>query len=128
MPCKQPLTIAPCLLSGLFIALAALFVARPEEAAIVYGLRARDPAALFYVRAIGLRDLAPAVYILGLTLARQWRALSVVMTGTLVNPIGDMLLLAWSKAGQPVHYLLHGLSLLSFAGLAFWVRRARLKL
>jgi hypothetical protein len=46
-----------------------------------------------------------------------------VLTGTLVIPIGDMMLLAWSGAGRPVHYVLHGASLLCFAGLAFWTSR-----
>ena len=66
MSVKQPLAATLYLLSGIFIALAAFFVARPAEAAAVYGLGTRDPASLFYVRAIGFRDLALAIYLLGL--------------------------------------------------------------
>ncbi len=112
------------LLSGVFLALGALFVAAPEPAAAFYGLTTHDRSALFYVRAIGFRDLALAVYLIGLTLAGQRHALTIVLTGTLIIPAGDMLLLASSGAGRPVHYLLHGASLLCFAGLALWSRRA----
>ena len=123
MSLTRSMVLATCLLAGVFAALGALFVTKPALAAGFYGLPADDPTALLYVRAVGLRDLALAAYLLGLTLAGQRRALSIVFIGTLVIPIGDILLLASSDAGRTVHYLLHGASLLCFAGLALWTRQ-----
>jgi hypothetical protein len=116
--------LAVCLLSGVFLVLGALFITAPAPAAAFYGLPSRDPAALFYVRAIGFRDLALATYLLGLTLAKQHRALAIVLAATILIPVGDVALLASSDAGRPIHYLLHGASLLCFVGLALWTRRA----
>lgn len=120
----QPDTLAIWLLSGVFLMLAGLFVAAPAAAAAFYGLPAHDRSALFYVRAIGFRDLALAAYLIGLTLAGQRHALAIVLTCTLIIPVGDLLLLVASGAGRPVHYLLHGASLLGFAGMALWFRCA----
>lgn len=106
-----------------FLVLGGLFVAVPVRAAAFYGLPTSDPSAIFYVRAIGFRDLALAIYLLGLTLAGQHQALSIVLIGTLIIPMGDLLLLAASNAGRPTHYLLHGASLLCFAVLALWSRK-----
>lgn len=116
--------LAICLLSGVFLVLGALFIAAPAAAAAFYGLPSREPAALFFVRAIGLRDLALATYLLGLTLAKQRRALAIVLAATILIPVGDVALLASFGAGWPIHYLLHGASLLCFAGLALWTSRA----
>ncbi|HEX8413296.1 MAG TPA: DUF4267 domain-containing protein [Sphingomicrobium sp.] len=121
---KRSPTLAVCLLSGVFLVLGGLFVAAPVPAAAFYGLPSRDPAALFYVRAIGVRDLALAAYLLALTFAKLRRALAVVLATTILIPVGDLALLASSGSGRPVHFLLHGASLLCFAGLALWTRRA----
>ena len=114
---------AVCLLSVLFLVLGALFIAAPACAAAFYGLPSGGSEALFYVRAIGFRDLALAAYLLGLTLAKQRQALAIVLVATMVIPVGDVVLLASSDAGRPIHFLLHGASLLCFAGLALWTRR-----
>lgn len=123
MSLTRPFALTMMLLSAVFLMLGGLFVTMPAPAAAFYGLPAEEPAALFYVRVVGLRDLALAIYLLGLTLAGQRRALSIVLIGTLVIPMGDMLLLASSGTGRPVHYLLHGGSLLCFALLA--IRNSR---
>lgn len=124
MTMHQPVTLAIWLLSGAFLMLGGLFVAAPAVAAAFYGLPTLDRSALLYVRAIGFRDLALAAYLIGLTLAGQRHALAIVLTCTLIIPVGDLLLLLASGAGRPVHYLLHGASLLCFAGMALWTRRA----
>ena len=120
-----PLKWAVFLLSGLFLLLGVLCLLAPAAAARLFGLEADAPAALFYVRAIGLRDAALALYLFGLALAGRRRALTIVALGTLIIPLGDMLLLAASGAGGPLNYLLHGASLLCFAALAWWTSRAR---
>jgi hypothetical protein len=121
---RDPLTAAAVLLSGVFLLLGGLFVLAPGPGAALYGLDARADSALFYVRVVGVRDMALAIYLAGLAVAALQRALRVVALGTMVIPVGDMLLLAASGAGGPVHYLLHGASLLCFAGLAWASGRA----
>ena len=116
------MTIA--LLACVFAGLGALFVLAPAPAATFYGIDAGASSGLFYVRAVGFRDLALAAYLLGLTLTRQFRALSIVMLSTLVIPAGDILLLAASGRDQPIHYLLHAASLLGFGGLGWWAGRS----
>ena len=110
------------LLSAVFFLLGGFFVASPEPAAAFYGVPSHDRVALLYVRAVGVRDLALASYLLGLTLMGQWRALSIVLTGTILIPVGDLLLLS-AAGGEAVHYLLHGASGLCFAALALWSLR-----
>lgn len=80
----MPITIAllACILAGLGV----LFLLAPTPAATFYGIDAGSSSELFYVRAVGVRDLALAAYLLGLTVARQYRALSIVMFATLVIP------------------------------------------
>lgn len=124
MSLTKPLRLVLYLLSGVFMVLGGFFLIDPQPAATFFGLRTSDPTALLYVRAVGLRDLALATYLLGLTLAGQHRALSVVLTGTILIPVGDILLLVASGNGQTAHYLLHGASLACFAALALWSRRA----
>jgi hypothetical protein len=124
VPLRDPLALTVCLLSSVFLVLGGLFVAAPTPAAAFFGLPTHDAAALFYVRAIGFRDLALAIYLLGLALSGQRRALTIVLAGTLIIPIGDLALLASSGTARPIHYLLHGASLLCFAGLALWSRSA----
>jgi hypothetical protein len=117
-----PITIT--LLACAFAGLGVLFVFAPAPAAMFYGIDAGSSSGLFYVRAVGFRDLALASYLFGLTLARQFRALSIVMLSTLLIPAGDILLLAASGRAQPIHYLLHAASFLCFAGLAWCARRS----
>jgi hypothetical protein len=121
-PITRRLRLALLLLSGLFFGLGGLFLALPGTGAALFGLPSREPHALFFVRAISLRDLALAAYLLWLTLAGERRALSIVLAATLVIPAGDLGLLAFAGTGTPLHYLLHGGSLICFAGMALWVR------
>jgi len=113
-------TIVVLLFSSIFAILSSLFVAFPQPAATFYGNAAATPDALFYVRAIGLRDLALSAYLAGLAVAGQRQALSIVLYSTLFIPAGDLFLLIASGSGTMVHYGLHGVSLLCFAVLAWW--------
>jgi len=124
MSLTQPLRLVLYLLSSVFMVLGSFFVIMPQPAAAFYGLQTTDLTALLYVRAVGLRDLALAAYLLGLTLAGQRRALSVVLTGTILIPVGDLVLLVGSGSGRSAHYLLHCASLICFVALALWTRPA----
>ena len=118
------LRLAVLLLSAVFSALAMLFLLAPATGAAIYGFPAATPEALFFVRTVGLRDLALAAYLTGLTLGGSTRALAILLALTIIIPLGDLLLLASAGAGGPLHYLLHGASLLCFAGLGFWSWRS----
>ena len=116
---RDALARAALVLAGLFLLLSALFVFWPVAGGELYGWTAQDPSALFYVRAIGLRDAALALYLAGVVFAGSRRALAAVALGTLIIPVGDLLLLAGSGRGRLQHYLLHAASLLCFALLAW---------
>lgn len=118
---KVPFVITALVLAVVFFILGGVFVALPGPAASFYGLPTDNHSAEFYVRAIGLRDMALSIYIAGLTIAGERRALSIVLLGTLIIPAGDLLLLLLgSDAARLIHYALHFVSLLCFAGLAWW--------
>ncbi|WP_267433444.1 DUF4267 domain-containing protein [Sphingomonas sp. GM_Shp_1] len=119
----HPFAVTTVALSVVFLLLGLFFLTMPQMGASFYGVPTRDVAATTFVRAIGLRDVALALYLLGLTLSARWRALTIVLTATLVIPVGDIALLMMSGTARPVHYLLHGASLLCFALLAIGSRR-----
>jgi hypothetical protein len=48
-------------LAGAFLLIAALFTLAPRRGALLFGIPAQHDDALFYVRAIGFRDLALAL-------------------------------------------------------------------
>ena len=119
-PATMKLTLF--LASFVFFFLSGLFILVPVAGAHVYGLDAHTASALFYIRAIGLRDLALAAYIMGLTVLGQRSALAILLALTTVIPAGDLLLLALTGTGAVLNYSLHAISLIAFAFLALWVR------
>ncbi len=111
-------------MAGVFLLIAALFVAAPALGAAVFGIPAPDGAGLAYVRAVGLRDLALALYLLGLACFSSRRAVGIVLGATVVVPVGDVLLvLAREGVSSPGHLLLHGLSGACCAAVALWLLR-----
>lgn len=111
-------------MGGVFLLIAALFVAAPALGATVFGIPAPDGAGLAYVRALGLRDLALGLYLIGLAVFSSRRAAGIVLAATLVVPAGDMLLvLAWQGLSSPGHLLLHGFSGACAAAVAVWLLR-----
>ena len=114
-------------MAGVFLLIAALFVAAPALGAAVFGIPAPDGAGLAYVRAVGLRDLALALYLIGLARFSSRRAAGVVLAATVVLPVGDALLvLAREGPSSPGHLLLHGLSGACCAAVALWLLRPEL--
>ncbi len=76
------------------------------------------------MRAVGLRDLALALYLLGLACFSSRRAVGIVLGATVVVPVGDVLLvLAREGVSSPGHLLLHGLSGACCAAVALWLLR-----
>ena len=120
-PLHAVMTTALLFVSLVFFVLSGLFILVPVAGARVHGLEAHTAASLFYIQAIGLRDLALACYILGLTLFGQRRALAILLALTIVIPAGNLLLLGITGTGAVLNYALHAMSLITFALLAFWV-------
>jgi Domain of unknown function (DUF4267) len=113
-------------LSMAFLLIGALFILAPRWGAALFGIPAPEDRGLAYVRAIGFRDLALALYIVGLTLFSSRRALSTVLALTVLIPVGDIGLVATVMGlSSPGHLALHGVSAICFALLAVWVRRDR---
>lgn len=115
------MTVTLLLTSAAFFLLGGLFILVPEAGGVVYGLEAHTASALFYIRAIGLRDLAVAGYILGLTVIGQRPALAIFLALTTVIPAGDLLLLGLAGTASVFNYVLHAISLIVFALLGLWV-------
>ncbi len=112
-------------LSAVFLLLGLLLIAAPRWGALLFGLPAPEGDALGYVRAIGFRDVALALYIAALALWSMPRALALVLGLTVVIPVLDLaLLLAVRGLSSPGHLALHGASALCFAGLTVWVAGA----
>ncbi|NNM74804.1 DUF4267 domain-containing protein [Enterovirga aerilata] len=102
--------VPAALLLGLaFLLVGLCFVAAPRLGAVIFGIEAAEPAALAYVRAIGFRDLALALYIFGLAAAASRRALSLVLAASLVIPACDIALVlsvaGWSAMPQLLIHL-----------------------
>ena len=111
-------------LAGVFLLLGAGFVALPEWGALLFGIEAPSGEGLAYVRAIGFRDLALGLYIAGLALWSDRRALGIVLGLTTVIPVLDFaLVLGMRGLSSPEHLLVHAASAAVFAALASWVMR-----
>jgi hypothetical protein len=115
-----PLRLTVSAVSVAFFLLASLFILHPAEGATLFGLATEDRTALFFVRAVGLRDLALAIYLLALAYAGDTRPLVILLAGTIVIPVGDLVLLLNAGVGSNAHSLLHFASSVLFASLACW--------
>jgi hypothetical protein len=119
---RKASTWAALLHGATFLTLGIGFAAAPQVGASVFGIGA-DGMALAYVRAIGFRDIALALYIFGLIVLGARGALSIVLAGSLVIPACDVALVlsvsGWSSAGQ---VFLHLAGAVALAGTSFWLR------
>jgi hypothetical protein len=109
---------------GLFAGLALLFFLFPERGALLFGVEASDSLARAYVRAVGIRDLALAAYLVLLTLFASARAVRIVLLATIVIPAADLVLVASQPGPLRLQLLLHLSSAGLFAALALWVTRS----
>jgi len=124
-PVSKPFAIAVLFLVAVFYLLGIIFLLAPGPAASIYGFPTAADPAHFYLRAIGLRDLALASYMLALLHSGERKALAIVLGITPIIPVGDLILLAAKGGAGTVHYALHGIALLCFAALAGWAHLLR---
>ena len=99
-----------------------VFVLAPAPASALFGIPASE-AAHPYVRALGFRDLALALYLFGLLIWASRRALRIVLGASVLIPACDVVLVA-SVTGlsHPLSLSLHAGAGACLAGLAFWLR------
>lgn len=113
-------------MAGAFLLLGALFALAPRWGAMIFGVTAPEGEGLAYVRAIGFRDMALGLYILGLRLWATRRALGIVLGLTVLIPVLDLALLLVVKGlSSPWHLALHGASAVCFTAVAIWVAGGR---
>jgi hypothetical protein len=109
-------------LGAVFLLLGGLFTVLPKWGALLFGIDPPPGEGLSYVRAIGFRDLALGLYIGGLAVWADRRALCIVLALTTVIPVMDFaLLLALKGLAAIANLVLHGLSAAIFVGTALWV-------
>lgn len=107
-PAAHAVRAAVAGLAGVLFVLGLAFVGRPREGARIFGLPPPQGAPLGYVRAIGLRDLALSLALLGAALAGERKALARLCGTALVIPLGDLALVA--EGGRKAPLALHALS------------------
>jgi hypothetical protein len=111
------------LLAAAFLAIGILFIAAPRPSAVLFGIPAEGPAEP-YIRAIGFRDLALALYLAGLTLLSTKRAVATVLGASVLIPICDIALVVLTTGlSSPGSFALHAAGGTALAILALWMRR-----
>ena len=120
---RDPSTWFVLLLALAFLAIGIFFVAAPRPAATLFGIPAERPAEP-YIRAIGFRDLALALYLAGLLLLSTRRAVATVLGASVLIPVCDIaLVLLTTGLSSPGSLALHAAGGAVLAALALWMRR-----
>jgi hypothetical protein len=103
-----------------FAALGALLIAWPRAGSVLFGIETDDTLALAYVRALGFRDIALSLYLLGLSRAAS-RACRTVLGVSVLIPACDLILVMVERGvSVPGSLLLHAASGVCLAALALW--------
>ena len=111
-------------LSGVFLCLGGLFIAFPAAGAAVFGIPAPNGIAVGYVRAVGFRDVALALYLAGLACFSRYQAVCVVLGASVVIPLCDVVLVWTSGSADTWHIALHLASGICLVLAALWVSRS----
>ncbi|GJD54039.1 hypothetical protein OPKNFCMD_6819 [Methylobacterium crusticola] len=99
-------------LSAVFLCLGALFVAAPTLGASIFGVPAPGDIGDAYLRAIGFRDAALALYLAGLACFSTCRAVCIVLGASTIIPICDIGLVLAVGTAAWWQIALHALSAL----------------
>ncbi|TGD98694.1 DUF4267 domain-containing protein [Methylobacterium nonmethylotrophicum] len=108
-------------LALVFLALGALFLAAPSLGALIYGVPEPDGIGRTYLRAIGARDAALALYLAGLAVVATRLAVALVLAASLVIPACDLTLILLAGTAAWWQVALHGLSAGVLALMASWL-------
>ncbi len=110
-------------LALVFLALGVLFLAAPAFGALIYGVPEPEGIGRTYLRAIGARDAALALYLAGLSLVSTRRAVATVLAASLVIPACDLGLILSAGTATWWQVALHGVSAGVLALTALWLAR-----
>lgn len=110
-------------LSAVYLCLSGLFIVAPTTGASIFGIPAPGNVGDAYLRAIGFRDAALALYLAGLACFSSRRAVGIILGATILIPVCDVALVlsvctaAWWQIG------LHALNGVFLIVMAVWVLR-----
>ncbi len=110
-------------LSAVFLCLGGLFIASPASGAAIFGIPAPNGVSAGYLRAIGFRDVALALYLVGLACFSTRRAVCLVLGASVFIPVCDVILVWSSGTAAPWQIALHVVSGGSLALVAVWISR-----
>jgi len=125
LPRSEPSTWLVFALAAVFVALGLLFLFAPRLGAALFGIPAPDGIPLFYLPAIGLRDLAFGLYLAALALRSTPRTVALILFLTVLIPFGDIVLVAIVRGIGSPYLLVHGLSAAALAFTGAWLLRAK---
>jgi hypothetical protein len=124
LPWTEPSTWLVLALAVVFIGLGFLFLLAPHLGAALFGIPAPEGIPIFYLPAIGLRDLAFGLYLVALAATSTRRTVAIVLFITVLIPIGDVLLVAIVRGIGSPYLLVHGFSGVVLVATAAWLLRA----
>ena len=102
-----------------------VLIVAPRTGAAIFGVPAPEGRPLAYLPALGLRDVAFALYILALALFATRRAVGLVLGVTVLIPVGDIAIVVADRGlSSPGHLALHAASGLYMAAASYWVLRS----
>ena len=110
-------------LSAVFLCLGGLFIASPASGAAIFGIPEPNGVSAGYLRAIGFRDVALALYLVGLACFSTRRAVCLVLGASVFIPVCDVILVWSSGTAAPWQIALHVVSGGSLALVAVWISR-----
>ena len=111
-------------LSAVFLCLGGLFIASPASGAAIFGIPAPSGVSAGYLRAIGFRDVALALYLGSLACFSTRQAVCLVLGASVFIPVCDVILVWTSGTAAPWQIALHVVSGVSLALIAAWVSRS----
>ncbi|WP_238296377.1 DUF4267 domain-containing protein [Methylobacterium soli] len=113
-------------LSIVFLCLGGLFILSLAAGAAIFGLPAPSGVAGGYLRAIGFRDVALALYLGGLAWFSTRRAVCIVLAASVFIPLCDVILVWNAGSAASWQVALHVVSGASLVLIAAWVFRLQI--
>lgn len=118
---SEPGMWAVIALAVVFLCLGGLFIVSPSAGAAIFGIPAPSGVSAGYLRAIGFRDVALAIYLTGLARFSTRRAVGLVLIGSVFIPVCDIILVWMSGSAAFWQIALHGVSGAGLVLLAAWI-------
>jgi hypothetical protein len=120
---SEPGMWAVMALAAVFLFLGGLFIVSPSAGAAIFGIPAPSGVSAGYLRAIGFRDVALALYLAGLACFSTRRAVGLVLSASVFIPFCDIILVWISGSAAFWQIALHGVSGAGLVLLAAWILR-----